>query len=204
VRREGKAPEPSPSCLITEVKQLLSCDYNLGMRYVAVLVIVLIWAVAATSPASAHRPYFTQVEKLLLPNGEIGEARLLNGDGIIGPDPVRVIILDAQDRLLARSHKSRSMALSCQADRQCLIFDYSAGKVLDLVPASFRQGAPVPGLSDEARNDLWELEGGSENWGFALRSATPREKLLGYVVLVSSRLPLIAFNIVMGPWALCY
>lgn len=171
------------------------------MKLFEVLILTLFFAVVGSSSALAHRPYFTQVEKIRLPNGEIGEARLLNGDGILGPDPVRVIILDAQSRLLARSHKSHSMALSCRDKGQCLIFDLSAGKILELAPSSFRQGPLVPGLGDNERNELWELEEGSESWGFVLRNPSTGEMLLSYKVLMSSQWPMMMFNIVIG--ALC-
>ena len=50
-------------------------------------------------PAFAHRPYYTQVEKIRLPNGDIGEVRLLNGDEIMVADPVRAVIVDPQNKL---------------------------------------------------------------------------------------------------------
>lgn len=158
-------------------------------------------AVIGTSPAFAHRPYFTQAEKIQLPNGEMGEARLLNGDGILGPDPVRVILIDSQGRLLARSHKSRSMALACQEEGRCLIFDFSAGRMLDPEPSSFQQGPFVPSRSDDERGGLWELEDGVESWGFSHRDPSFREILLSYRVIVSSKLPEIIVNIIVG--ALC-
>ncbi|WP_262027962.1 hypothetical protein [Microvirga sp. Mcv34] len=171
------------------------------MMQIAAFFLVLIIAVTGSSPASAHRPYFTQVEKIQLPSGEMGEARLLNGDGILGPDPVRVIIVDAHGRLLARSHKTRSMVLSCWEVRRCLIFDFSAGKILDPTPSSFRSGPIVPGLSDHERDGLWELENGLENWGFSRRDPSFREKLLGYQAMLSDKIPEVVFSVVIG--ALC-
>ncbi|MBF9234918.1 hypothetical protein [Microvirga alba] len=146
------------------------------MRYLSVFILASIVFAAASFPAFAHRPYFTHVEKILLPNGELGEVRLLSGDGIFGPDPVRALILDAQGRLLARSPKSVVMALSCQAGGGCLIVDLRTNQVLELEPSSFRQGPAVPGLSSEDRDGLWDLEGGSESWGFSLREATAQER----------------------------
>jgi hypothetical protein len=171
------------------------------MKQIPTFFLTLSAAFICASPAFAHRPYFTQVETIRLPNGEMGEARLLNGDGILGPDPVRVVVIDGQGRLLARSHKSRSMALACRREGQCLIFDFSAGKILDPIPSSFHRGPVVPGLSDRERDGLWELEDGSESWGFARRDPSFAERVLGYRSMLSSRLPEVIFTVVIG--ALC-
>jgi len=172
--------------------------YNLDMSYRAALVLGCIWTSALTGPASAHRPYFTKVEKIRLPNGEMGEARLLNGDGIIVPDPVRVIILDAAGHLLARSDKSLSIVLTCRGEGLCLIFDFSEGQVLDLVPSGFRQGPLVPGLGDHERNGLWGLEDGSESWGLKYRDPSFGEMVLGYGALLASGFPAVIFNMMIG------
>jgi hypothetical protein len=47
---------------------------------------VLLLATAVVSPAIAERPYYAEVEKIRLPNGDIGEAGILNCNGIFGPD----------------------------------------------------------------------------------------------------------------------
>lgn len=166
------------------------------MWLLAVPILTLALAAIPSSSALAHRPYFTDVETIRLPDGTMGEARLLNGDGILGPDPVRVLILDAGGRLLARSRKSVLMALSCRGDRRCLIFDLSRGKVLDLEPSSFRQGAAVPGADD--RDNLWDLEDGEEAWGLAPREPTPGERLKSYGLLLRKCLPAIVINGLVG------
>ena len=169
--------------------------YNMPMKNPVTRNIAFLLAILAASPACAHRPYFTDVERIRLPDGAMGEARLLNGDGIFGPDPVRVLILDAGGRLLARSRKSVLMALSC-TQGQCLIFDLHNGKVLDLEPSSFRQGAVVPGVED--RDGLWDLEEGDEAWGFAPRNPTPGERLRSYGVLVQKSPLAITINVLVG------
>jgi hypothetical protein len=171
------------------------------MKQFALLIVTLAIVVAGTSSARAHRPYFTQVEKIRLPTGELGEARLLNGDGILGPDPVRVIILDAQGRLLARSHRSLSMGLSCQEAGHCLIFDFTNDRILELDALAFRQGEQVPGLGDEHRNDLWDLESGKDAWGFTLRELAQSERPTSLWALLIQYLPVIIINGLIG--AIC-
>jgi hypothetical protein len=168
------------------------------MKQILVLVSILIGTMVSACPALAHRPYFTEVEKIRLPNSEMGEARLLNGDGIFGPDPVRAILLDAQGRLLARSQKSLSMAISCREEGHCLIFDLTNNKVLDLDTSTFRQGALVPGLADEKRNELWGLEDGEETWGFTSRYPYPDESPAAFKALLSQHLPIIVVDGLIG------
>jgi hypothetical protein len=171
--------------------------YDIPMKHPVTLTLAFLLAILAMGPAWAHRPYFTDVGKIRLPDGTLGEARLLNGDGIFGPDPVRVLILDAQNRLLARSHKSLLMALSCEADGQCLIFDLSNSKILDLEPGSFRQGEHIPDLG--SRSDLMrDLEQDEESWGFAPRTPTLRERLKSYAALVRETLVGLVFNGLVG------
>lgn len=166
------------------------------MKHSVTLTLACLLAVLAMSPVRAHRPYFTDVGRIRLPDGTLGEARLLNGDGILGPDPVRVLILDAQNRLLARSHKSVLIALSCEDDGRCLIFDLSRRKVLDLEPSSFRQGAVVPGADD--RDNLWDLDDGEEAWGFAPRNPTSGERLKSYGLLWQKSLPATVIDGLVG------
>jgi hypothetical protein len=127
----------------------------------------LLWLLQA-APAVAHAPYFTQIQKVMLPDGQIGEARLLHGDGIFIADPVRVIIVDATGRLLARSHRSTTMALSCSRELHCRGFDVGDGKVLEIDPETFREGPVVPPSGGE----LGTIEAGNESWGFRVRPAS--------------------------------
>jgi hypothetical protein len=150
------------------------------------------------SPASAHRPHFTQVERILLPDGEAGELRLLHGDGIFFADPIRVLALDAQGRLIARSHRSTSMALSCEPDGRCLALDLANDKLLELDPSSFRVGPFVPGLKGEDRDALWKLEDGDENWGFRVSEANLLARVEGNLALARRNPHDVAVYIALG------
>ena len=171
--------------------------YTVPMNPSAALILAAFLATVAAGPALAQFTNFIQVEKIRLPNGEMGEARLLKGDGIIGPDPVRVLLLDSQNRLLARSHKSLLMALSCEADGRCLIIDLSNSKILDLAPGSFRQGEHIPDLGSGS-DVMWDLEQDEESWGFAPRTPTLRERLKSYGALVRKTLVGLVFNGLVG------
>ena len=69
----------------------------------AKLLLALATLFAFVDTGHAHRPYFTQSAKIALPDGKIGEMRLLHGDGIFFTDPVRVIVIDASGRLAGYS-----------------------------------------------------------------------------------------------------
>jgi hypothetical protein len=126
------------------------------MKPVATLLAVLYALLLAGGPASAHSPYFTRTERITLPNGQAGELRLLHGDGIFFADPIRVLVLDAEGRLLARSHRTVPVALSCKPDHQCQVFDLAEDNVLELDPSTFRLGSVVPGPKED-RDLLGEL-----------------------------------------------
>jgi hypothetical protein len=156
--------------------------------------------VMAASPASAHRPYYTQIEKIRLPNGELGEVRLLNGDGIFFTDPVRPIIVDQHSRLVARGPKALSLAVSCDNDHRCVIVDLWKSRVLELDPASFRQGPLQPAVTRGPTDD-WNLEDGDESWGFSTRDATSDEMWAANLVLAREQrggLILVAFLAGLG------
>lgn len=136
------------------------------MRRSPVLTLALPLLLLAGCPAGARRPYFTQIYQVVLPDGQPGEMRLLRGDGTFLADPVRILGLDRDGRLLARSRRSGAMLLLCDRDRRsCRGYDGAA--VLTLDPASFRPGDAVPGLTDAERSGLSAFEAGTESWGFA-------------------------------------
>lgn len=120
-----------------------------GMTAVRTAAAALILMIAAVVPANAHRPYFTQIEKVLLPDGSIGEIRLLHGDGIFFADPTRVVVLDSSGRSLARSHPAVPMSLLCNQRHECRGFDLARHLVIEIDPATFRVGAVTPGSDEE-------------------------------------------------------
>lgn len=117
----------------------------------------------------------------------MGEVRLLNGDGIFGPDPVRPIVVDRHRRLVARGPKAQAYTVSCNRDHDCSIVDLSSGQALDLDPSTFRQGALQPEAAPYDRTDDWDLEDGADSWGFAPRKATFAEYWIASLSLAGER-----------------
>jgi len=144
--------------------------------------------------ALAHRPFTTQVEKVALPDGQLGEVRLLHGDGIVAADPIRVLVVNASGRLLARSYRTPMMALTCSREKHCRAFDVGRARVLDIDPATFREGPIVPYYGDE----LWAIESGEESWGFRVRPASLRERLEGQLALAKREMSALVLLFVVG------
>jgi hypothetical protein len=132
-------------------------------------------------PVRAHAPFISQAVKIILPDGQPGEMRLLHGDGIFSPDPIRVLVIGANGRLLARSHQSQTMVLSCSRDSNCRAFDVQRQWVLEIDPEEFREGPVVPFYG----NELWAIEGGDESWGFRFRPASLAERVEGELALAN-------------------
>jgi hypothetical protein len=158
----------------------------------------------ASVPALAHRPYYSQVERIRLANNEIGEVRLLHGDGIFFTDPVRPVVVDAKGQLVARGLKARSIVISCNDEHECLIVDLWDERVYDLEPGSFRPGPVQPEVRDGDRTDDWDLEDGDESWGFAMREASAREILKANLILARQSVSgLVVIAVFAGLGAFC-
>ncbi|TPG34875.1 hypothetical protein EAH89_30595 [Roseomonas nepalensis] len=167
------------------------------MRRSPFLTLALPLLLLAGCPADAHRPYFTHVERIVLPDGQPGEMRLLKGDGILLADPVRILVLDRDGRLLARSHQSGAMVLLCDRDRRsCRGYDGAAVLLLD--PASFRHGQSVPGLTDAERSGLLAFETGDESWGFVIRRASLADRIRAEAALARETPCALALLVALG------
>lgn len=136
----------------------------------ALILPFLFWLTAAGS-ASAHRPYFTKAQPILLPDGQRGEMRIVAGDGIFVADPVRIVILDAESRLIARSPQTQWLSLVCDAPLRCHGYDHLSGEVIEPDPTTFGRDGPLVPSFDE-RDDLRDVEAGEASWGVKVRPAT--------------------------------
>jgi hypothetical protein len=166
------------------------------------LTVLLVLQLVGIGPASAHSPYVSRVEPILLPDGRAGEVRRLHGDGIFFGDPERIIVVDQNGRLLARSQRGGPMSLVCK-DRICAGYDHARDQVLNLDAATFRAGGPVVpdkySNSWELDRDIWQIEDGEEHWGFKVHDASYSEWLSAEFALVRERfLALVIMSIPSG------
>jgi hypothetical protein len=146
----------------------------------AIRAILLVFAMLFAAEASqAHSPYFTKFEKIALPDGTTGEIRLLHGDGVILSDPVRVMILDAQGRPLARSPWAFAMLLDCDRGHRCRAFNFDRLLIHQPNPAAFR-AEPALDLPNEDYS-FNETEG----HGFTTRLMTPLDLASGYAAYLT-------------------
>jgi hypothetical protein len=144
------------------------------------------------SPSKAHRPYFTAVQQIELPDGTLGEIRILHGDGIIVSDPMRSIVAGIDGRLLARTPHTQAMVILCSREHRCRAFDLRRNLVFETEPATFRAGPIVP-IRDDEREYLGEIERGDQSWGFRPRPASLFEIVEANFAYAPSR----AFNLAL-------
>jgi hypothetical protein len=139
-----------------------------------------IGAVLLIAPAWAHSPYFTQTERLALPDGRTGEIRLLHGDGIFLADPVRAMVLDEQGRPLARSSWSGSMTILCNREHRCRVYDFTRLMRHEPDPASFRAEASL-----DLPNEAFGPVRGSEGYEFTSRRMTMSDLAFGHAAYIA-------------------
>lgn len=95
------------------------------------------------------------------------------GDGIIGPSPVRAVVLDGEGRLVAVSPRSKLMTIQCKAAASCTVWDRSAGRAYRPDAGSFQtrqsimQGEMVVAYPEDY----------DDEFGFATRQMTAAEML---------------------------
>ena len=125
-----------------------------------------------TGQALAHAPYYTQVEKLEVQNGEVFSLKLLHGDGIIAGDPVRAVVVDSEFRVRAVSPLALNLHIFCQhkGSRHCSVYDSVAAIVYQLDPTSWALGPVIEEQGKPLRTAYPEDMG--QNFGFAQRPAT--------------------------------
>jgi hypothetical protein len=128
--------------ICSEAPVLFVLVHPMAIFFQRLLQVLLIagMAIPCSISALAHSPFFTQTEKLALPGGETGEIRLIHGDGILGPDPIWTVVVNAEGWVIARSEQALATVIVCRAEYRCHGFDLTRRLVLEPDPAAFRQG----------------------------------------------------------------
>ena len=136
----------------------------------------ILWVFALFLPqvATAHSPYIDQRWSCGLDGGF--RVTFLYGDGIIGPDPRALIVLDAQGLLWAYENVSYQ-TVPFEADG-CSVLDVETGEVVTPHPPSFAKGARIVGDAPEVREARWAFEPPSHHaWGMMRRDEGRRSTL---------------------------
>lgn len=93
---------------------------------IRVFVVTVLFAAIFLLPTAvrAHQPYFRgEAASVALPAGESGVIRLLYGDGILGPDPVRPVVIDMTGGVRAIAPTGYAASYSCAA-QSCRVYVY--------------------------------------------------------------------------------
>ena len=144
------------------------------------LALIVFCLFASCGLAEAHRPYFTERVAIDLPEGQRGELRLLHGDGIFFADPVYAVIVNAESRIVARSHQSHHFVIGCPTKLVCRALDVGRSVIFEPDPATFRLDGPLVQNADGSESDRWQWLDERESrtsWGFFKRPMSLMEKV---------------------------
>lgn len=148
---------------------------------IARIAFALICLFASQCPAQADPPYFSEHQGIDLPEGQRGELRLLHDGPIFFEGPVYAVVVNQENRLVARSERSEYLSISCRD--KCRAFDLRRGIVIEPEPATFRSGPIlVPEDQDRMANDIhnWHREfGRNVIWGFSTRPMSTGDRFEG-------------------------
>lgn len=130
--------------------------------------------VVLAGPAAAHAPYFGAEKACVLPDGSPARLRLLFGDGILARDPVTLLLVDANDQVLAKSGRLSNIILDQRNNGPCQGYVAVDGAILEADRTSLGS-RPLPRAVVGVRDDsdaLWQIEADKRSWGFSTRPAT--------------------------------
>lgn len=104
------------------------------------LIAIFGWLVAAQSTIClAHSPYITNRVAWIGPDGRHFTLALLHGDGIFAPDPIRPVVLDANDYVVALGPLMRNAVIWCDQPSACAAyFDATWDRAVKPDPSGFR------------------------------------------------------------------
>ena len=97
------------------------------MRAVCIAVRLLLFpAIAVASPS-----YYDESRPIVLPGGQPGEMRVVQGDGVFGSNPRWPVVVDQGDHLIAWGGKAYGLVLLCSRG-SCIAAESAGTRVWDL------------------------------------------------------------------------
>jgi hypothetical protein len=167
--------------------------------------IALILVAVAGGSAQAHPPRLAGPPlALYMADGPAAALRLLYGDGILGADPVRPIVVGEHGEVYALGPKGHAVAIACT--QQCRVFIFLADETLPrvLVPdkTNFLMRAPIHRVDDDG---VAATEQAAATYGFLALPLGPVLLAQGAWAFVAES-PLLAAllaAIALGAWPTC-
>ena len=143
---------------------------GMRMRNRLIQLVSALLCVTGGLPAAAHSARVGPSQ----PMGDGGYAvALWYGDGIMGPDPIRAIVLDADQRLVAVSPSSVLMSVTCDSAGDCTAWDRVGGIAYRPDPGAFetREAIRQNGAAFEYPEDY------DHEFGFSAQDMTSAQRL---------------------------
>ncbi|MGB0967744.1 MAG: hypothetical protein ACPGUX_06135 [Halocynthiibacter sp.] len=155
------------------------------IRTILLFPFMAFWAFSAM----AHAPYYTQVGTFQTESGAEFSIKLLHGDGILGSDPVRAIVVNADGQVHAVSPLAGQLFLLCDGSVSgCNVYDGATREVHELNLADWWAGGMT--VEESSKPSLHPFDMG-EDYGFVQRQATIGE-ILKYELLKICAYPTFA------------
>lgn len=124
---------------------------------------------ATCGPAAAHRPHFLDSAPISAEGYPAAQIKLLIGDGIIGADPIRAVVIGRNGELLAASPIAQALQLSCDDQgRQCQVYDDVTFKIYEPSVNAWQDRGLIE-QDGEPRQYPEDIDG---DFGFVGRQAT--------------------------------
>jgi hypothetical protein len=161
----------------------------------------LVFAGALTLPVFAAEPHFRgEVGPIILPDGNSGTMRLLQGEGFLGPDPMRAVVLDAQGGVRALGPVVYAIAYSCKASA-CHAYLYLNTLLLphvyEIDPSSMKSAGVIRADTQDHRNAIMATK---EVYGFRIVNDFA-ERIVGALVCLVQWWPSFAVLFLIGLFA---
>ncbi|WP_039017245.1 hypothetical protein [Halocynthiibacter namhaensis] len=116
----------------------------------------------------AHSPYYTQTAPFQTESGRQFSIKLLYGDGVLGPDPVRAIVVDTEGQVHAVSPVATQFIIFCDGTVSgCGVYNGVSGEIHELAPEAWFAAMVV----EDAGQPFNYPEDMDASYGFLTRDA---------------------------------